>query len=44
MGVEGVDVGQQGAHLGGNAGAKILGRKAVKVAEKLKSIYRPFQV
>ena len=25
VGVEGVDVGQQGAHLGGHAGAQVLG-------------------
>lgn len=32
--VEGVDVGEQGAHLRGDAGAKVLGRQAVEVTGK----------
>ena len=34
MGVEGVDVGQEGAHLSGHPRAQVLGRKAVKVPAK----------
>lgn len=36
MGVEGVDVGQQGAHHRGNAGTHVLGRQAGKVSEEEK--------
>lgn len=36
MGVEGVDVGQEGAHLSGNTGAEVFGRKAVKVSAERK--------
>lgn len=32
--VEGVDVGQEGAHLSGHAGTQVFGRKAVKVSER----------
>ena len=35
VGVEGVDVGQEGAHLGGNARTKVLGRQAVEVGHGL---------
>lgn len=33
VGVEGVDVGQQGAHHRGNAGTHVLGRQAGEVSE-----------
>ncbi len=32
--VEGIDVGQQGGHLGGDARAQVLGRQAVEVPKR----------